>query len=307
MLRHTLVHVGVALLLFPIAARATDPEQSLRGQYQGKIFILRDCRPGQKLLYDSGDGLDGTTVGEWTTDGFIRVDEIHLSANSVGIKATRQVVVSAGQGFQFAAEKIARKTKNHGVVEIEVRFNKGNFTEAAAMLSKIFLTSRESFIDFVPNYWKTCIKDGLSGKNASCRFSSEIAAVPGLTNQTPTAMPTRDDDSSRNSTMRSNGTAANLGATIRVGGPVKPPRVVHQPEPQYSEFARKTGIHGIVTLGLVINKDGVPEEVQIVGPLGAGLDAKAVQAVERWKFQPAQKDGQPLAVRIAVEVDFHLY
>jgi TPR repeat protein len=38
-----------------------------------------------------------------------------------------------------------------------------------------------------------------------------------------------------------------------------------------------------------------------------GLDEKAVEAVRSWKFEPARKDGNPVALQIAVEVDFHLY
>ena len=34
---------------------------------------------------------------------------------------------------------------------------------------------------------------------------------------------------------------------------------------------------------------------------------KAIEAVKNWKFEPAMKDGHPVAVQIAVEVDFHLY
>jgi TonB family protein len=38
-----------------------------------------------------------------------------------------------------------------------------------------------------------------------------------------------------------------------------------------------------------------------------GLDEKAIEAVNRWRFRPGTLDGQPVATQIAVEVDFHLY
>jgi protein TonB len=41
--------------------------------------------------------------------------------------------------------------------------------------------------------------------------------------------------------------------------------------------------------------------------LGMGLDEKAVEAVSRWRFRPATLNGQPVATKIAVEVDFRLY
>ena len=56
-----------------------------------------------------------------------------------------------------------------------------------------------------------------------------------------------------------------------------------------------------------VDEDGKPRNLQIARPLGAGLDDKSVEAVETWKFEPAQKDGKPVRVAIMVEVTFHLY
>jgi periplasmic protein TonB len=64
---------------------------------------------------------------------------------------------------------------------------------------------------------------------------------------------------------------------------------------------------GTGVLGLTVNQEGVPTKVYVLTPLGCGLDAQAVRAVEGWRFKPAEKDGQPVSVEIAVEVDFHLY
>ena len=38
-----------------------------------------------------------------------------------------------------------------------------------------------------------------------------------------------------------------------------------------------------------------------------GLDEKAVEAIRRWRFEPARKDGVPVAVQINVEINFRLY
>lgn len=38
-----------------------------------------------------------------------------------------------------------------------------------------------------------------------------------------------------------------------------------------------------------------------------GLDLKAVETAMKYRFDPAAKDGQSVAVTIALEVDFHLY
>ena len=94
---------------------------------------------------------------------------------------------------------------------------------------------------------------------------------------------------------------------MRNGHRVSPPKVLNQHEPAFSESARKAKYQGTVVLGLVVDPSGNPAKVHVMKPVGCGLDDKAVQTVETWKFKPAEKDGQPVAVEIAVEVDFHLY
>jgi TonB family protein len=93
----------------------------------------------------------------------------------------------------------------------------------------------------------------------------------------------------------------------KVGGGVKPPRLIYSPEPPFSEKARAAGYQGVCTLSLVVGTDGIPRNLKVVNSLGMGLDEKAMETVSKWKFQPATKDGNPVAVPIEVEVDFHLY
>ena len=44
----------------------------------------------------------------------------------------------------------------------------------------------------------------------------------------------------------------------------------------------------------------------MVNGQGLGLDEQAVAAIMRWKFNPAQKDGAPVAVMATIEVNFKL-
>ena len=97
------------------------------------------------------------------------------------------------------------------------------------------------------------------------------------------------------------------GGIFHVGGGVSPPRQIYAPEPEFSEEARKAKYQGVCTLGLVVGIDGRPTDIKVLSSLGMGLDEKAIEAVKTWKFEPAMKDGHPVRVAIAVEVDFHLY
>jgi len=97
------------------------------------------------------------------------------------------------------------------------------------------------------------------------------------------------------------------GGPYRVGGGVSAPRILYAPDPEYSEEARKAKYQGTVVLWVVVGPDGRPRDIRIQRSLGLGLDEKAMEAVRTWKFDPARKDGQPVAVQINVEVNFRLY
>jgi len=85
------------------------------------------------------------------------------------------------------------------------------------------------------------------------------------------------------------------------------PEAIYSPEPTFSDEARQTKTQGIVLLMIVVGKDGRPYDIHVQQSLGMGLDQKAIEAVSRWRFRPATQDGQPVATRIAVEVNFRLY
>jgi periplasmic protein TonB len=93
--------------------------------------------------------------------------------------------------------------------------------------------------------------------------------------------------------------AGKMGVTV--------PQVIFNPEPSFSEEARKAKVQGIVMLMLVVGKDGRPHDIRVGQSLGMGLDEQAIAAVNRWRFRPATLNGQPVATQIAVQVDFHLY
>jgi TonB family protein len=97
------------------------------------------------------------------------------------------------------------------------------------------------------------------------------------------------------------------GGAFRVGGGVSAPRALETPDPEYSEEARKAKYQGTCVLWLIVGPDGKPRDVKVARALGMGLDEKAIEAVRNWKFEPAMKDGKPVAVQINVEVNFRLY
>jgi TonB family protein len=96
------------------------------------------------------------------------------------------------------------------------------------------------------------------------------------------------------------------GGVFRVGGGVTAPVPLYRPEPEYSEEARKAKYQGTVILYVEVDTSGRPRNLKVMRSLGLGLDEKAMEAVEKWKFRPGYKDGKPVTVAATVEVNFRL-
>ncbi len=105
-----------------------------------------------------------------------------------------------------------------------------------------------------------------------------------------------------------NGPATGSGGGIGNGrgpasrGPLAPaPVLLNRTEPEYTAEARAAGLQGTVSLFLSVMQDGTPADVQIMHGLGMGLDQKAVQAVQQWRFRPGTTSAGQSA-----DVSFHL-
>ena len=93
----------------------------------------------------------------------------------------------------------------------------------------------------------------------------------------------------------------------KIGADVTAPRPIHKEEPKYTEEAREARIEGSVTLSVIIEANGRILEAKVIRSLDPGLDANAVTAVKEWIFEPATKNGQPVAVAANIETNFRLF
>jgi TonB family protein len=84
------------------------------------------------------------------------------------------------------------------------------------------------------------------------------------------------------------------------------PVVVYRVEPEYSEEARKARHQGTVLLAADIDAAGRLSNLRVVRGLGLGLDEKALEAVAKWRFRPARKDGRAVPFPATIEVNFRL-
>lgn len=94
--------------------------------------------------------------------------------------------------------------------------------------------------------------------------------------------------------------------TAGVGG-VSAPVPISTPEAEFSDEARRLKQQGVCLISVIVDTHGMPQNPRVVRALGMGLDEKALEAVRRYRFRPALKNGRPVAARMTVAVDFRLF
>ncbi len=97
------------------------------------------------------------------------------------------------------------------------------------------------------------------------------------------------------------------GGLMSVGGGVRAPQLIRSVQPEFTEDARQANFQGSVSIQLIVDSQGNPQNIHITRHLGMGLDEKAIEAVRQYKFQPAMYQGHAVAVQIVIDVDFHLH
>lgn len=101
------------------------------------------------------------------------------------------------------------------------------------------------------------------------------------------------------------------GQTADSPAPSKPaatsaPILLRKVAPEYTEAAKAAHIEGTVVVQVVITDKGMAEDIRVLRALDDGLDRKAVEAVAKWQFRPAMKNGAPVAAKATIEVNFRL-
>jgi len=259
---------------------------NLESDYVNKVLTLRHFYTGNHLSFAANGTLIGLeATGPWTLDGQLRVQRIELRGQSLDIQGRRLSLVfdKKGKPSRDVVELIDESEPNaderrkmeepflNRTVEIEIALGPGETIEAEieSAMDAVFVKPSESMAELVPDCWREYFE------------KSEGRAI---TVRNTTLAPLRESP-----------------------GVVSPPRPVSTPEPEFSEDARRAKYQGTVLLSFIVDTSGQVLDVRITTPLGMGLDEKAVDAVRKWKFEPAKKDGEPVPVQIAVETDFHLY
>jgi len=98
------------------------------------------------------------------------------------------------------------------------------------------------------------------------------------------------------------------GGVFNVGNGVTSPVPVFSPDPKYTAEAMRAKVQGLVVVSAVVMPDGSVTDIRIMRSLDQsfGLDEEAKRTAAQWRFRPGMRQGEPVAVRIQIELEFNL-
>jgi TonB family protein len=89
-------------------------------------------------------------------------------------------------------------------------------------------------------------------------------------------------------------------------GPSASPVLVAKVDPEYPESARRAYRTGKVVLSFTVQVSGAVTDIEIVQSAGPDLDTAAIQAVSRWRYEPATEAGDSVMAHGTVSIPFSL-
>jgi len=84
------------------------------------------------------------------------------------------------------------------------------------------------------------------------------------------------------------------------------PVPIKTPPPEYPSQLRREGITGVVAVKALIDETGSVTECTVVKSTNPGFDEAAMEALKKWKFKPAQKDGNPVKAKLIIPIQFQV-
>ena len=281
--RSTVKHLIAGVCCWFVAMSATQArgedrknlENDLRATYQNKLLSLRNPYFGSRLHFDSSGTLVGKAVaGPWSTSGLLQVEKLALAPDHLEIDGKRVILALRSRDSSLPSDVQITPLVTGDRVRILVELSALDVSQVNKVLSQVFQGGQ--LLERVAAYWKPKTTD-----LKAFRASTPNAIVGELEGNRPVYL-------------------ANPGV-------VDPPKPIHTPDPAYPETARQDRLQGTTVLLIAVNEKGFPEVLEITRGLGEGLDTQALAAVADWRFEPAKKNGLPVAVLINVQVTFRLY
>ena len=309
------------LLLFvaagTLSAAAQEPENALK-QYEGKILVLRHPLQSSSHHYDAdGHVLNREAEGSWTVYGGILIDKIAVRPDQLRIQGRRILLYFANQ--QLNATTMSKPRFKGPPFPPAVKLDIGlahpldSVEQVRTVIGRVFVLNASDLLDNLPEFWRGCLRDRLvyDPEAQPEKFSWRAEVKAPKVEPLATAQPTTPEQLLKLEKIKSPEQIKNdeegIPDVFKLGHGVDAPKARSTPEPEFTEIARYEKFPGTVVLNVIVGIDGNVHHIRLVRPLGLGLDEAAETRLKTWRFDPAMRNGKPVAVEMNIEVSFNLY
>lgn len=97
-----------------------------------------------------------------------------------------------------------------------------------------------------------------------------------------------------------------LAAVLRAESRFEPPVPVRTVAPDFPNDLRDKGISGVVMVSVLIDAQGNPQGLKVTKSSNSAFEEPAVEALKKWKFKPAERDGEIVALRVIIPIRFSI-
>jgi len=84
----------------------------------------------------------------------------------------------------------------------------------------------------------------------------------------------------------------------------EPPMPSKTVPPVYPSALKSEGVSGMVTMSILVDEKGNVQNATVKKSTRPEFEQPAIDAVQKWKFEPAKKDGKPVAVQVMIPLKF---
>jgi hypothetical protein len=262
----TAVLLSGAALAVRAEISATD-QQALQSQYVNKVLMFRKS---YRILDRLEVKVDGTVPGNlrpgfWSMDGACQVKELDFRKDAVIFKCAKLWANVKDDGqLHYFPASAALKGKTDYPEKVEVVFRTNPAGETVAQV-----TERVN-------------KIFLSEQD------SKLTATPAPIS----------------AYIQKQSILPDIDPVTGTGFEGTPPKPISTPTPDMSREALLVGQAGRESFVVLVDAEGKANVLVFTRLLQYGLEETTIDAVKRWKFEPAMKDGKPTPIRIAMDVDY---
>ena len=256
----------------PAPIERHDPALDIASNLIGKALFLRCFCSENNLSFDAQGHIAGTPkTTDWTLAA-VNIQKVERkSPHEIELDGVRVAIRFAGDRREFD-----RHPLNDDKMKIQLP-DPGDPSAFSRELSAIFSEGLDRRLQSsMPPYWQHY-------------FDPQMPWPPDDLTGVPTYVA---------------GTATRIPGATAVSQGFEPVTASKKASASYTPQAGRDRVQGSVDLLVAIDAQGVLQRVVVEQPLGYGLDARAVESLTKWKFEPAKLAGKSVPAYSLIRPEF---